>query len=434
MLDPDAGGPPVDEDAARSLRRAAVASVEGLLENRLRPGINATGILLHTGLGRAVLAASAADAMRDAAASPTAVELDLEGGRRGRRTEHVRDLLVALTGAESATVVNNGAAALLLSLAALASGRRVVVSRGELVEIGGSFRLPEVIEAGGARLLEVGTTNRTRAADVGRALERSEAEGDPVGAILSVHASNFRIEGFTEAPDPAELSGLARHAGIPFIHDIGSGRLDPRVPEVPGLDADEPDARSAIAAGADVVLFSGDKLLGGPQAGILVGRADLIARLDRHPLHRALRVDAPTLAGLAATLRIHLDPAQAATQIPAFAAARRSIDSLRARASNVAATLSSSGESGSLTVTVEDGTAFLGGGTTPARAIPSVVVAIRGSVHGAAALATRLRTSTLPVVARVAEDAVRLDMRSVAPIDDERLVGAVLEALGGAGS
>lgn len=406
------------------------AHVAALVADRLRPVINGTGILLHTGLGRATLPASAVAAMAAAAEYPVPVELDLASGRRGRRTAHVAELLVALTGAEAATVVNNGAGALLLALAATAAPREVIVSRGELVEIGGSYRLPEVIETGGGRLREVGTTNRTRAADYERAAAAASAEGAAgLGAILKVHASNYRIEGFTAAAEVTELAPIARRWNVPLVHDIGSGRLD-RVIDVPGMPDDEPDAVASIRDGADLVIFSGDKLLGGPQAGIVVGRRDLIARMDRHPLHRALRVDAVTLAGLAAVLRIHLDPARAAREIPAIAAARASVDALQARAESLAAGLQEYPGAGSLAAEVVPGIAYLGGGTAPAQSLPSVAIRLRPSAGQGTeeALAIRLRRGRPGVVGRVQDGQVWVDLRSVPPERDAALLAAIREA------
>jgi L-seryl-tRNA(Ser) seleniumtransferase len=406
------------------------AQVARLVEDRLRPVINGTGILLHTNLGRSALPAAAAAAMGAAAEHPVPVELDLASGRRGRRTEHVAELLVALTGAEAATVVNNGAGALLLALAATAAPREVIVSRGELVEIGGSYRLPEVIETGGGRLREVGTTNRTRAADYERAAAAASAEGAAgLGAILKVHASNYRIEGFTAAAGVAELAPIARRWDVPLVHDIGSGRLD-RAIDVPGLPDDEPDAVASIRDGADLVIFSGDKLLGGPQAGIVVGRRDLIARMDRHPLHRALRVDAVTLAGLAAVLRIHLDPARAAAEIPAIAAARTPVAALQSRAENLVAGLHEYPGPGGLAAEIAPGTAYLGGGTAPAQALPSVAIALRPSPGRGTeeALASRLRRGRPGVVGRVQDGRVWVDLRSVPPERDAALLAAIREA------
>src|SRR3954468_14106752 len=274
---------------------------------RLRRVLNATGVVVHTNLGRAPLAEEAVERVAEVARGYSNLEYDLGDGARGSRQDHVAAILRRLTGAEASLVVNNNAAAVLLALAALAEGRDVVVSRGELLEIGDGFRIPEVLARSGARLVEVGTTNRTRVADYERAI------ADETGAILRVHQSNFRVVGFTERPRLRDLARLAERRGLPLIDDLGSGALSPADSLVLG---DEPTAASAVSDGADLVCFSGDKLLGGPQAGIVVGRAELVERLRRHPLQRALRPDKLTLAALEATLRLYLDPARARRQLP----------------------------------------------------------------------------------------------------------------------
>lgn len=438
-------------DVARTsvLGGAAVAGVQAVIAEAARQlarredgglprVLNGTGILLHTGLGRARLAAPAVEAVRRAAAEAVPVELNMDGGTRGKRDAAVRQKLVALTGAEAATTVNNAAAALLLSLAALSRDKRVVVSRGELVEIGGSFRLPEIIEAGGARLHEVGTTNRTRIADFARAFEVDvdDADGDGdggrkgdsvpgVGAILRVHPSNFRVEGFTAEASVAELATLARERGVPMIHDAGSGRLDTR--PMPGLPDDEPSVNASIRDGADLVLFSGDKLLGGPQAGLIVGRRDLVERLDRHPMKRAMRCDKLRLAGLLATLEIHaMGPDVADATIPAWVAARVPLAALQARAESLANQL---GDHVGVTACVS----HLGGGTAPGTTIESCGLAIRGDVP-ADELAGRLRApakdAIVPLLPRIERDAVVIDLRGIEPAADEDLLAAVRAAVG----
>ncbi|MCC6908704.1 MAG: L-seryl-tRNA(Sec) selenium transferase [Phycisphaerales bacterium] len=387
----------------------------------LRRAINATGILLHTGLGRAPLAEAAVDALADVAGGYAPVELELESGERGRRRHVVERLLQRLTGCEAAVVVNNNAGALLLTLATLARGRRVIVSRGELIEIGGSFRLPEVIEAGGATLREVGTTNKTRPADYEGAID------DTAAAILKAHTSNYRIEGFTASVEVEELVAIGRSRGVAVIHDIGSGVLSPRHAAL--LPAHEPDAQTSIAAGADVVLFSGDKLLGGPQCGIIIGRKSIIDRIDGNPLMRALRVDKLTLAALGATLQIHQDLERARREIPVLRLLEISTDHLRSRAGVLVEQLSA--VDGVADVQVEPSQAFLGGGSMPAHAIESIAVHLRAEELSPREIAARLRLGEPAVVARVQSDALICDLRSMFDDDDERFIEAVRSALGG---
>ena len=408
---------PIDLGAlARETAHDAAASIAP----RLAPAINATGIILHTGLGRAPWCAAAAEAVTQAVTAAAPVELDLESGARGKRSSVVHDLLTRLTGAQSATVVNNNAAAMTLTLAALSAGREVIVSRGELVEIGGSFRLPEVIETGGALLREVGTTNKTRARDYEHAI------GERTGAILRVHTSNFRVEGFTEAATTGELAAIAHARGVPLVHDVGSGLLAPGA--IAGVPGDEPDVRSSIDAGADVVMFSGDKLLGGPQSGIIVGRADLVERIERAPLMRAVRIDKATLAGLEATLRVHLDPARARREIPALAMMGVPFVAVRARAADLCARLGAIGGVGS--AEVRDSSAYPGAGSAPAEAIASAAVVVTADGIGEGELARRLRTGRPCVVPRVADGAVWLDARTIREDQVEAVAGAVAGAVG----
>ena len=314
-----------DVSAALARRVEAQLDAQALLE--LRPVINATGIILHTGLGRAPLAAEAAQAVADAAGQYANVELNLADGERGRRTTAVEALLCELTGAEAATVVNNNAAATLLTLVAVAAGKNVVVSRGELIEIGGSFRLPRIMEQSGAMLRETGSTNKTRLSYYEQAIN------DDTAALMKVHTSNYRVVGFTESVATAELVALGRARGLVVIDDVGSGAL------VDFTDigvAGEPTVKGAIDAGADLVLFSGDKLLGGPQAGIILGRRALIDHIESNPLMRALRVDKLTLAALAATLRLYRESDEAWRAVPVLAMARRPVDELRRRAAGLA--------------------------------------------------------------------------------------------------
>lgn len=394
--------PEADAIVARALERVA-RTFHGLAEV-----INASGVLLHTGLGRAPLPEQAVRAVATAARGYTDLEVDRETGRRGRRSSRAEAMLEALTGAEAAFVVNNNAAALLLALAALASRREVLVSRGELIEIGGEFRLPEIMAASGARLVEVGTTNRTRAQDYRRAL------GPQTAMILKVHPSNYRVVGFTQSVGLDELAPLAREAGVPLVYDVGSGLLD-RYPGVPG---DEPAVTEALAQGADLVSFSGDKLLGGPQAGVLVGRGDLVERLRRHPLARALRIDKMTVAALEAVLRLYLTGRREDVPIWELLAVpqRRLLSRARALASVFEGAVARKGQ------------AVAGGGSLPGWAIPSAEVLV--PVASPARVAARLRTGRPPVFCRVEDDGIVLDLRAVPPEDDDRLVRALRYALG----
>lgn len=369
----------------------------------LRSMINGTGIILHTGLGRSPIATTAVDLMGEVAAGYAPVEIDIETGKRGKRSVIVRGLLCQLTGAESATVVNNNAAAMLVTLATIALNREVIVSRGELVEIGGSFRLPDVIEAGGARLREVGTTNKTHFLDFDNAVNEETA------ALLKVHPSNFRIEGFTQSVSIDELAALGQSHSIPVIHDIGSGMLV--APSEYGLNLDEPNARDSIERGADLVLFSGDKLLGATQAGIIVGRAELIERIESNPMMRALRIDKITLAALGRTLQIHRDPARSLKEIPALRMATESLTIVQGRAEIVVAALEDCASLASMTI--ENSTAYLGGGSVPGQGIKSCAVVIRPIDHSVDELNSRLRSNETAIMARVAEDAVWIDMRTV---------------------
>jgi L-seryl-tRNA(Ser) seleniumtransferase len=385
----------------------------------LRAVINATGVLLHTGLGRAPLAQEAIEAVSEVAAGYCNLEFDLGDGSRGRRTAGVAELLRELTGAGAATVVNNNAGATVLALRALAAGREVIVSRGQLVEIGGSFRLPEIFEVSGARLREVGTTNKTRLSDYRHAI------GSETGAILRVHPSNFRIIGFTEQPDFDEIVELAHSHGLWAIDDIGSGALRPGCP--PGVD-DEPTAAGGIAAGADLVLFSGDKLLGGPQCGIMVGSREAIGRIEVDPLMRALRVDKMTLAALEATLRLATDAEHARGRIPLWAMIAAPLPELAARAEAMAGTMRS--ELG-LSASAVASDAFIGGGSAPIHPIPSAAVAvsppfpIRLREESDAAFADALRLGDPPVVGRVHKGVVILDLRTVAREEELQLLDAI---------
>jgi L-seryl-tRNA(Ser) seleniumtransferase len=364
----------------------------------LRRVLNATGVIVHTNLGRAPLADAAAEAAREAGRGYSNLEYDLEAGARGSRQAHAESILRELTGAEAAMVVNNCAAAVLLAAAALAGGRELVVSRGQLVEIGGSFRVPEVVAQSGARLVEVGTTNRTRLADYRRAI------GPETGALMRAHQSNFRTVGFVEEVEIEELCGL----GVPVIDDVGSGALAERVPELAG----EPPVRRSVEAGAAVVCFSGDKLLGGPQAGLMVGRADAIERCRSHPLARALRIDKLSLAALGATLRLYLDPAAAVREIPVLRMLAAPESELAARAERMREAIAAAG----IEARVIRASGRAGGGALPLLELEGPVCAVDPAPLALDELAARLRRADPPLIARAREGWLLLDPRT---LDDE---------------
>ena len=364
----------------------------------LRRVLNATGVLVHTNLGRAPLARAALERVLEVGGGYSNLEYDVATGSRGSRQDHATRLLVRLTGAESALVVNNNAAAVLLTLAALAEGREVVVSRGELIEIGDGFRIPEVLARSGARLVEVGTTNRTRASDYEGAL------GPETALLLRVHQSNFRMVGFTELPALSELADVARRHSLPLVDDLGSGALGPV--------GDEPSPTESLRAGADLVCFSGDKLLGGPQAGLVVGRADLVERLRRHPLQRALRADKLTIAALEGTLLLALDP-ERRREIPVLRMLHEPIEAVRARAERLASLVG--GE-------VEETVARVGGGALPLAELPSAACAVEQE------LAEPLRRGEPTVVAVVRDGRTLLDCRTLSDADVELAAAAVSAA------
>ena len=405
---------PQSDEGFAALLRLEVARVAA---PSLRRVVNATGVVLHTNLGRAPLAAEARRAMA-AASGYGNVEFDLESGQRGSRSDHCVDLVRELTGAEDAVVVNNNAGAVALALTAFAAGRGVAVSHGELVEIGGSFRIPEVVEAAGARLVTVGTTNRTRRADYGRAVG---AGG--VAAILKVHRSNFSISGFTEEAPLEELVALGAEAGVPVIHDLGSGILVDS--DALGLPHEPTPARS-IAAGVDLVAFSGDKLLGGPQAGVLAGTRAGVARAKSHPLCRALRCDKVTLAGLEATLSLYRDPERAMDRIPALRMIAVPREELERRAEAVLAAVGgrAAGARRALRAEVVAAQSLVGGGTFPDARIPSAAISLGAGEAAEEWLAT-LRRHRPPVIARRRKGRVVLDLRTVAPEEEPVLVAAL---------
>jgi L-seryl-tRNA(Ser) seleniumtransferase len=368
--------------------------LESLRRPSLRRVLNGTGVLIHTNLGRAPLADEAIAQIVETARGYSNLELDLRDGARGSRQDHVVALLRRLTGSEGAIVVNNNAAALLLTVAALAEGREVIVSRGELIEIGDGFRIPDVLARSGARLVEVGTTNRTRAADYERAISTDTA------LLLRVHQSNFRIVGFTELPRVAELAAVARSHKLPLVDDLGSGVLD----YVPG----EQTARESLSAGADLVCFSGDKLLGGPQAGIVVGRADLVEALRRHPLHRALRIDKLSLAALEGTLRVYLEGAP--ERIPVLRALGEQADTRRARAERLAELVGGD---------IEETVGRAGGGALPLAELESWACAVDES------LAEPLRAGDPPVLGIIRDGKLLLDVLALRDDEIDEVASAV---------
>jgi L-seryl-tRNA(Ser) seleniumtransferase len=380
----------------------------------LRPVINATGILLHTGLGRAPLAEQAIEAMVTIARDYASLELDLRTGKRSNRFDAVEGLLCEITGAEAAAVVNNNAGATMLTLAALGSGREVIVSRGQLIEIGGSYRLPDVMQVSGASLREVGTTNKTRAQDYENAICEQTA------ALMRVHPSNFMVVGFTAGVGLDELVRIGKKHQLPVIDDIGSGAITDLTPY--GI-RDEPLAAESIATGADVVLFSGDKLMGGPQSGIILGKRKEIERIVHHPMARALRVDKLTLAALEVTLRLLRDPQQAAHQIPLLQLLATPNENLRLRAESIASELQEI--TGIAKAEAIEEEAFLGGGSVPTQHIKTWCVAIDLDTESLNSFHTRLRTGTPAVVGRVQKGQLLIDLRSVPPRQDEQIVLAI---------
>jgi L-seryl-tRNA(Ser) seleniumtransferase len=383
------------------LGERAAKEVASARRPRLRRALNATGVIVHTNLGRAPLAEGALERAVEIGRGYSNLEYDLSAGGRGSRQDHVAAILRRLTGAEGALVVNNNAAAVLLALAALAEGREVLVSRGELIEIGDGFRIPDVLARSGALLREVGTTNRTRAADYERAV------GPETALLLRVHQSNFRVVGFTEQPSLAELAAVARRHELPLVDDLGSGVLV-------GLE-DEPSARESLSAGTDLVCFSGDKLLGGPQAGIVVGRGELVERLRRHPLQRALRADKLTLAALEGTLALYLDQERAAREVPVLRMLHEPLEAVRARAERLAAAVG--GE-------VEETVGRVGGGALPLAELPSFACAVEEE------LATSLREGEPPTIGIVRDGRLLLDCRTLTDGEAVEVAAAVAAARG----
>ena len=409
----------------RALNGMAVPSLQEVAEDVVQrtgmmgriqptPVINATGVVIHTNLGRAPLSEEAAAAMNGAAMGYSNLEIDLESGRRGSRQAHLQRLLNYLTGAEASLVVNNNAAAVLLGLSAVAAGREVIVSRGEAVEIGGGFRIPDVLEQSGAKLVEVGTTNRTYARDYEAAITEN------TGALLKVHASNFKIVGFTHAPEVEELAEVGRRHNVPVLHDVGSGCLMDTRPF--GLSY-EPRPQDSIREGADLVFFSGDKLLGGPQGGIVVGSKEKVGLLSKHPLARAFRIDKMSLAATTATL-MHYVKEEALQAIPVWRMISATGEDIQERATRWADSLD-------VDATVQPARSTIGGGSLPGESLDSWALCIPcGSIPGgASALAARLRAQTTPVVARIENEQVLMDPRTVLPDQDNQLLTSTQNAL-----
>jgi len=393
--------PPESELIDRATRLLALEAIP-----TLRPVVNATGVIIHTNLGRAPLSTEALAAIHAVGSSYSTLEYDLEPGGRGKRDRHIERLLVDVTGAEAAMVVNNNASAVLLALTALAQGREAIISRGQLIEIGGAFRIPDVMAQSGAIMVEVGATNRTRLSDYEQAITAQSA------AIVRAHASNFKVVGFTEETPLQDLADLAHAHGVILLDDIGSGALLDTTPF--GLSR-EPTAQESLACGADLVMFSGDKLLGGPQAGIIIGRADLIEKLKRHPLARAIRADKLALAGLYATLE-HYRRGEALEKVPVWQMIGASLERLRERAQTWAAAVGGEVVAGESTV---------GGGSLPGETLPTWLLAL--SVDQPNAAAARLRQHQPPVIARVASDRLVLDPRTVLPGQDDSVLAALKE-------
>ena len=400
------------DDLLTTLAERVRVRVADALRPSLRPVLNASGVIIQTNLGRAPLSAAALAAMARVGGGYSNLEYDLERGGRGGRGVHLEGLLTRLSGAEAALAVNNNAAAVYLALLALAPGREVIVSRGQAVEIGGGFRIPDVLRQSGATLVEVGTTNRTYAHDYAAAITERTA------LLMRVHSSNFRLVGFVHETPLDEMAAVGRAHGVPVLDDLGSGTLLPTAPY--GL-APEPTVQESVASGADLITFSGDKLLGGPQAGLIVGRRDLVEQLRRHPLARALRVDKTTIAGLEATLRAYLS-GTALDELPVWRMISAPLAGLQARAEALAGQLRAAGRAAEAVPC----RSAVGGGSLPGETLPSVGVAIKPGPDGADALAARLRAGSPAVVARIAEGRLLLDLRTVVVEQDELLLRQLL--------
>jgi L-seryl-tRNA(Ser) seleniumtransferase len=402
-----------------ALEERIASMVERVLASSLEPVINATGVILHTNLGRAPLSGAAVEEIRHSATSYSNLEYDLETGARGKRDVHVAQLLERLTRAEAAIVVNNCAAAVLLVLAALAKGGEVIVSRGELIEIGDGFRIPEIMAQSGAVLREVGTTNRTRIVDY------EDAINENTRLLLRVHPSNFTITGFAEKPSMEDLVSLGQRVGLPLVEDLGSGCLV----DLSSAGITEPTVRQSVNAGVSIVMFSGDKLLGGPQAGIIAGKKELVSRVRRHPLFRALRVDKLTTAALAATLGAYLRGA--ADEIPALRMIRVSVQEIKRRAENFLRELTPELPLGEVELEITEGNSLVGGGSTPTQSLPTKLIRIASARYSAGQLEQRLRRAPadISVIARVEDARLILDLRTVFPEQEPALLKTLSAAL-----
>ena len=385
------------------IEERVLRAVEGELVPSLRPVINASGVILHTNLGRAPLTSAAVEEFRRTATQYSNLEYDLSAGERGKRDVHLARLITRLTGTEAAIVVNNCAAAVLLSLAALARGGEVIVSRGELIEIGDGFRIPEIMEQSGAILREVGTTNRTRISDYENAIN------EKTRVLLRVHPSNFTVSGFTEKPDVSELIALGARRGLPVIEDLGSGCLA----DLGEAGISEPTVRQSAEAGFSLVMFSGDKVLGGPQAGIIAGKRELVAKVRRHPLFRALRVDKLTIAVMEATLRAYLRAAW--DEIPSQQMIRMSVEQISERTNRFAESLSARTGECAASLEIIGGHSLVGGGSTPSQSLPTKLLQITSKRYSASRLEEQLRTAPagIPVIARIEDDRLLIDLRTV---------------------
>jgi len=402
-----------------SVEELISAQVEKILSRSLQPVINATGVILHTNLGRAPLTESVVDEFRRSATQYSNLEYDLEAGARGKRDVHTGELLTRLTGAEAAIVVNNCAAAVLVTLAALARGGEVIVSRGELIEIGDGFRIPEIMEQSGAVLREVGTTNRTHLADYENAIN------EKTRLLLRVHPSNFKVTGFTDKPSLKELVTLSRRSGLPLVEDLGSGCLV----DLSAHGVSEPTVRQSVEAGVSLVMFSGDKLLGGPQAGVIAGKKELVARVRRYPLFRALRVDKLTIAALEATLGAYLRAAW--DEIPTMRMIRMTPQELKRRAENFIRELRPELPLDEVEIEIADGASLAGGGSTPSQSLPTKIIRIASARYSATKLEQRLRRAPagVSVIARVEDDRLVLDLRTVFPEQEPLLIKTLASSL-----
>ena len=404
---------------AASVEELISNEVERILSRSLQPVINATGVILHTNLGRAPLTETALDEFRRSATQYSNLEYDLEAGARGKRDVHTAELLTRLTGAEAAIVVNNCAAAVLVTLATLARGGEVIVSRGELIEIGDGFRIPEIMEQSGASLREVGTTNRTHISDYENAInERTRV-------LLRVHPSNFKVTGFTDKPSLEELVALSQRSGLPLVEDLGSGCLV----DLSEFGVSEPTVKQSVDAGVSLVMFSGDKLLGGPQAGIIAGKKELVARVRRYPLFRALRVDKLTIAVLEATLGAYLRAAW--DEVPAIRMIRATPQELKRRAENFLSELRPELPLDEVEIEIADGSSLAGGGSTPSQSLPTKIIRIASVRYSAMKLEQRLRRAPggVSVIARVEDDRLILDLRTVFPEQESLLIKTLSAAL-----